>query len=257
MEGELLSIICNLLISGKIWFSILTDNDYFKVTRKTVVLPLPKEIRRNLIVYADSCTRKLTYGNNGEEIADHNYHNKIKFTEKDKKIIKNLLFSIIEDWGGKYPELYKPNIEVYKSEVSNVIEIIVGPINTNEPNLEIKRNKFQEILKKELEQDFVEVQLIIFENLWIKFHCKDRISCTLSDISGISILIKEILDREEFMNFSKPSIIDRGQQIAIKPIKPLKTCQVNEKENNSSIGIRGILIKEIEEYIDASAKLHN
>jgi hydroxymethylpyrimidine pyrophosphatase-like HAD family hydrolase len=217
LGGELLALICKLLESGRIRLAIITGNDYENLQRQRVVEPIPEALRKNLVVYSDGCTRKLTFTDKGEEVESQDYHRQIAFERGDKEIIKDLLASQLKEWARSYPDLHIPDIEVQL--FNDTIQLAIGPLNVNQPELEARRDEFQERVIRELKQKCDEVQLAPSDKLWLRVHCKVREGDSLSGLKGgIETSVRELLSAD-FPDLSRPTIIDRGQQLALKPVK--------------------------------------
>ena len=217
LGGELLTLICRLLESGRIRLAIITGNDYEKLQRQRVVKPIPEALRKNLVVYSDGCTRKLTFTDKGEEVESRDYHRQIAFERGDKEIIKDLLASQLEEWARSYPDLQIPDIVIQLS--NGAIQLAVGPLNVNQPKLEAQRDKFQERIIQELRQKCDKVQLVPSDKLWLRVHCKVREGDSPSGLKGIIDTSVRKLLRADFPDLSRPTIIDRGEQLALKPVK--------------------------------------
>jgi hypothetical protein len=217
LGGELLALICKLLESGRVRLAIITGNDYEKLQRRRVVEPIPETLRKNLIVYSDGCTRRLTFTDKGKEVESQDYHRQIAFERGDKEIIKDLLASQLKEWAGSYPDLHIPDIGIQLS--NGTIQLAVGPLNVNQPELEAQRDKFQERIIQELRQKCDEVQLVPSDKLWLRVHCKVREGDGLSGLKGIIDTSVRKLLKADFPDLSRPTIIDRGQQLALKPVK--------------------------------------
>lgn len=270
LGGEVLALIRKLLESGQVRLAIITGNDYEKLQRQRVVEPIPEALRKNLIVYSDGCTRKLTFTDKGEEVESQEYHRQVAFEGDDKEIIKDLLASQLKEWARSYPDLNIPDIEIQLS--NDTIQLAVGPLNVNQPELEAQRDKFQEKVLQELEQK-CEVQLVPSDKLWLKVHCKvkegdnlnralsksgllcnlrplrvgrphfvnlkqgeERRSCWISVVlqrglatwtgpynlnglkGAIEASVRKLLSTD-FPDLSRPTIVDRGEQLALKPVK--------------------------------------
>lgn len=216
LGGELLALICKLLESDRIRLAIITGNDYERLQRQRVVEPIPEALRKKLVVYSDGCTRKLTFADKGEEAESQDYHTQIAFERGDKEIIKDLLTSQLKEWARSYPDLHIPDIEIQLS--NGTIQLAVGPLNVNQPELEAQRDRFQERIIQDLGQK-CEVQLVPSDKLWLKAHCKVREGDSLSGLKGgIETSVRELLSAD-FPDLSRPTIIDRGQQLALKPVK--------------------------------------
>ncbi|MFB0535088.1 MAG: hypothetical protein ACETWR_08910, partial [Anaerolineae bacterium] len=214
---ELLALICKLLESGRVRLAIITGNDYEKLQRRRVVEPIPKALRKNLIVYSDGCTRKLTFTDKGDEVESQDYHRQIAFESSDKEIIKDLLASRLKEWTRSYPDLNIPDIGIRLS--NGTIQLAVGPLNVNQPELEAQRDEFQERVIQELRQKCDEVQLVPSDKLWLRVHCKVRGRDSVSGLKGvIETSVRKLLSAD-FPDLSRPTIIDRGQQLALKPVK--------------------------------------
>jgi hydroxymethylpyrimidine pyrophosphatase-like HAD family hydrolase len=216
LGGELLALICKLLESGRIRLAIITGNDYEKLQRRRVVEPIPEALRKNLIVYSDGCTRKLTFMDKGEEVESQDYHRQIAFECGDKEIIKDWLASQLREWARSYPDLHIPDIGIQLS--NGTIQLAVGPLNVNQPELEAQRDKFQERVIQELRQK-CEVQLVPSDKLWLRVHCKVRGGDSLSSLKGIIETSVRKLLSTDFPDLSRPTIIDRGEQLALKPVR--------------------------------------
>jgi hydroxymethylpyrimidine pyrophosphatase-like HAD family hydrolase len=217
LGGELLTLVCRLLESGRVRLAIITGNDYDKLQRQRVVEPIPEALRKNLVVYSDGCTRKLTFTDKGEEVESRDYHRQIAFERGDKEIIKDLLASQLEEWARSYPDLQIPDIVIQLS--NGAIQLAVGPLNVNQPKLEAQRDKFQERIIQELRQKCDKVQLVPSDKLWLRVHCKAREGDSLSGLKGIIDTSVRKLLRADFPDLSRPTIIDRGEQLALKPVK--------------------------------------
>jgi len=217
LGGELLALICKLLESGRVRLAIITGNDYEKLQRRRVVEPIPETLRKNLIVYSDGCTRRLTFTDKGKEVESQDYHRQIAFERGDKEIIKDLLASQLKEWAGSYPDLQIPDIVIQLS--NGAIQLAVGPLNVNQPKLEAQRDKFQERIIQELRQKCDKVQLVPSDKLWLRVHCKVREGDSLSGLKGIIDTSVRKLLRADFPDLSRPTIIDRGEQLALKPVK--------------------------------------
>lgn len=248
LEGELLTVICELLKSGQVRLAIITGNDYERLQRKRVVEPIPAELRENLIVYGDGCTRKLTYTSDGEEVKDLDYHGKVEFERDDKKTIKDILASKIREWGESYPTPYEPDVEINLRD--HIIHVSIGPINVSEDRLEARRDEFQNRIIGILERECDNVQAFPYDKLWIKLRGEvrngNRASAKLEQV--IKSAIEELLEGD-FPRLSRPSIIERGEQLVIKPIKRgLRRALVSEIEgevsgdNRQTAGEYGVLI---------------
>jgi hypothetical protein len=182
-----------------------------------VAEPIPEALRKNLVVYSDGHTRKWTFTDKGEEVESQDYHRQIAFERGDKEIIKDLLTSQLEEWTRSYPDLYTPDIGI--QQLSNdSIQLAVGPLNVNQPELEAQRDEFQERVIHKLRQKCDEVQLVPSDKLWLRVRCKVREGDSLSGLKGvIETCVRKLLSTE-FPNLSRPTIIDRGQQLALKPV---------------------------------------
>ena len=217
LSGELLALICKLLESGRIRLAIITGNDYEKLQRRRVVEPIPEALRKNLIVYSDGCTRKLTFTDKGQEAESQDYHRQIAFERGDKEIIKDLLASQLKEWARSYPDLHIPDIGIQLS--NGTIQLAVGPLNVNQPELEAQRDEFQDRIFQELRQKCDEVQLVPSDKLWLRVHCKVRGGDSLSGLKGvIETSVRKLLSTD-FPDLSRPTIIDRGEQLALKPVR--------------------------------------
>ena len=217
LDGELLELICALLESGRIRLAIITGNDYEKLQRRRVVEPIPEAVRKNLVVYSDGCTRKLTFTDKGEEVESQDYHRQIAFEGGDKEIIKNLLASQLKEWARSYPDLHIPDTEIQLS--NGTIKLAVGPLNVNQPELEAQRDEFQERVIQELKQKCDKVQLVPSDKLWLRVHCKVRERDSLSNLKEvIETGVRELLSTD-FPDLSRPTVIDRGEQLALKPVR--------------------------------------
>jgi hydroxymethylpyrimidine pyrophosphatase-like HAD family hydrolase len=218
LGGELLALICKLLESSRIRLAIITGNDYENLQRQRVVGPIPQALRKNLIVYSDGCTRKLTFTDKGEEVESQYYHKQVAFEPGDKEIIRDLLASQLKEWARSYPDLHIPDIRIQLS--NGTIQLAVGPLNVNQPELEAQRDKFQERVIQELKQKCDEVQLVPSDKLWLRVRCKVRGGGdSLSDLKGvIETGVRKLLSAD-FPDLSRPTVIDRGEQLALKPVR--------------------------------------
>ena len=217
LGGELLALICKLLESDRIRLAIITGNDYERLQRQRVVEPIPEALRKKLVVYSDGCTRKLTFTDRGKEAESQDYHRQVAFERGDKEIIKDLLTSKLKEWARSYPDLHTPDIGIQLSD--GTIQLAVGPLNVNQPELETQRDKFQERVIQELRQKCAEVHLVPSDKLWLRVHCKVRVGENLSVLKGVIEKSVQKLLSVHFPDLSRPTIIDRGQQFALKPIK--------------------------------------
>ena len=217
LGGELLALICKLLESGRIRLAIITGNDYEKLQRRRVVEPIPEALRKNLVVYSDGCTRKLTFTDKGEEAESQDYHRQIAFEHGDKEIIKDLLTSQLQEWARSYPDLQIPDIVIQLS--NGAIQLAVGPLNVNQPELEAQRDKFQERIFQELKHKCDELRLVPSDKLWLRVHCKVREGDSLNSLKGvIETGVRKLLSTD-FPDLARPTIIDRGEQLALKPVR--------------------------------------
>jgi len=214
MNDDLLSIVSKLLASDKVRLAIITGNDYVNLQKQRVVEPIPTDLRKNLIVYADGCTRKITFTDSGQEVLNRAYRSRVGLDQDDKKWIRSTLHHKIREWRRRYPELSVP--DVYIESLDENVQITIGPLQGNGTASAARRSQLRERLLEELRESCTDVRIIPSDVLWVKAHCK----ATRSNISQDRL--EQNLNRlmEDFAGFSTPVIIDREEQLAIKPVKP-------------------------------------
>jgi hydroxymethylpyrimidine pyrophosphatase-like HAD family hydrolase len=218
LGGDLLALICKLLESGRVRLAIITGNDYEKLQRRRVVELIPEALRKNLVVYSDGCTRKLTFTDKGEEVESQEYHRQVALEGGDKERIKEkLLPEPLEEWASSHPDAHTPDIKIQLS--NGAIQLAVSPLNVNQPELEAQRDKFQERVIQELSQECGKVQLVPSDKLELGIHCEVKEGDSLSSLKEvIETSVRKLLSTD-FPDLARPTIIDRGEQLALKPVK--------------------------------------
>jgi hydroxymethylpyrimidine pyrophosphatase-like HAD family hydrolase len=214
MNGELLLVIGKLLALDRVKLAIITGNDYVNLQRQRIVEPLPADLRKNLIVYADGCTRKLTFTDDGQEVLDEAYRSKAGFDRDDKERIQYVLHRKVQEWGQQYPELNVPDVHV--EALDEVVQITIGPLGVNSDTSFARRDQLCKQLMEELYEDCTDAQLIPSDVLWVKVRCVALRENTTPDH------LKQKLERlmKYFAGLSTPAVIDREEQLAVKPVKP-------------------------------------
>jgi hypothetical protein len=213
MQGELLSVLSKLLASERITLAIITGNDYVKRQRRRVVEPIPVDLRKNLVVYADGCTRKQTFTSEGQETLDETYQGKVAFNRDDKNQVRHALDRKLQEWRERYPEQNAPDLHF--EVLDKAIQVKIGPIGEHNDTVQAGRDRLCGQLKEALQGACTEVQIIPSDKLWVIARCGAlRRDVKPDQLRGeLERLVKEF-------DLATATVIDRDEQLAIRPIRP-------------------------------------
>jgi len=214
MDGELLSVVSTLLALDRVILAIITGNDYVNRQRQRLVQLVPTDLRKNLIIYADGCTRKVTFTADGQEALDEAYRSEVWFDRDDKERVRCILHRKVQEWCQRYPALSVP--DVYIEALDKAVQITIGPLGEDSDISSVRRDQLCKRLKEELREDCTDVQIIPSDVLWVKVHC----GALRENIAPGDLKQKLEWLMEHFTGLSAPVVINREEQLAVKPIKP-------------------------------------
>lgn len=258
LQNTLLDTVCDLL-RADVKLAVLTDNDYVRSIRRRVVEPIPSKLRSHLVVYADGCTRKMTYNDEGVEHRDGDYHAIAQFDPDDKAIIVTVLLAEVDNLAKSLPEAFQPNLLIDEGK-DGKYHICFGPINTNNDKLSVRCDRFQRELVQEITQNS-DVELLPSDPMWVKIVCPKQTrgyGDSLREI--VETTFRKLLIEPDFLCLSKPTIIDRGEQISLKPIKPASPASLKPESESSRNAIqttRHLLITRLKPKLTGSARQTN
>jgi hydroxymethylpyrimidine pyrophosphatase-like HAD family hydrolase len=223
LEGDILSVITRLLSSECLLLAIITGNDYVKRQVERVVEPIPAELRCNMVIYADGCTRKIVFGPDGEEQFDEEYHQQVTFDQEDKRRVIEALKERISTWCQGHPELNTPGVQV--EAAAGEVHVAVGPLREDTDVSPERRRQLAERLVAELSGVCTQVTHVSSDLIWVKVDCHGLREDAAADD------VRRRVDRLvlDFKDLATPIIIDRGEQLAIKPIKPWLRPELTEE----------------------------
>lgn len=214
LEGEILSVISQLLKSECVLLAIITGNDYVKRQVERVVEPIPPDLRRNMVIYADGCTRKISFGLDGEEEFEAYYRQQVSFDQHDKRQVIEALEERISIWCRGHPDLNTPGVQV--EPAADHVRIGVGPLREDGDVPPGRRQQLGERLASALGDVCATVEHVPSDLIWVKVDC--RSPCEGVSTDDIRRRVERLVP--DFGDLATPIIIDRGQQLAIKPVKP-------------------------------------
>jgi hypothetical protein len=219
LQGILLDTLCALL-GADVRLAILSDNDYTRSIRRRVVEPIPPELRVQLIVYADGCTRKIVYDSQGAEHSDADYYTASRFDPDDKPIVTAALLAEVDHLSNLFPKSFQPHISVVQGE-EGTYQLRLGPLNTNNADSVARCDRVQGLLIHELTRSFATVEALPSDSMWIKIACSQMTEegSGATPAKVIETTFYRLSADPEFLRLAKPSIIDRGEQLSLKPIR--------------------------------------
>lgn len=225
LNGALLSVVNKLLASNRLKLVIITGNDYVNQQKQRVVDPIPADLRKNLIVYADGCTRKLNFTASGQEALDEAYRRTVKFDRDDKERVQNIVRRKVQEWSQRYPTLNTP--DVYVEVLDKGIQIKIGPLGVSDDVSLTWQDRLCEQIEEKLAEDCTDIQIILSDELWVRVRCVIRQESITPDY--LKQQLEQLMVRH-FTGLSTPAIIDRAEQLALKPVKPRLrpelTCEI-------------------------------
>lgn len=214
LEGEILSVISQLLGSECLLLAIITGNDYLKRQVGRVVEPIPADLRPNMVIYADGCTRKIFFGSDGEEQFDERYHQQVSFDREDKRRVIEALKERIATWCQGHPDLNTPGVQVERT--GDDIRVAVGPLREDSDVPSGRRCRLSERIVSELDEVCTEAEPIPSDLIWVRVDCH----CLHEGVSMDDVRRRVERLVPDFKGLATPIIIDRGEQLAMKPVKP-------------------------------------
>jgi len=249
LQGMLLDTVCRLLRTS-VKLAVLSDNDYARSIKKRVIEPISQELRLHLVVYADGCTRKVVYDIEGMEHIDADYYSISRFDPDDKPIIKTALLAEVDRLAELFPVAFQPRLSIDEDEEGKY-HLRLGPLNTNDVGLMACRDRFQRLLVRKLSHRFSRVEMLPSDPMWVEVVCSQkngRLSEGRPD-EVIESTLRKLLTASQFLYLSKPGIVDRGEQLCLKPIKsaPLVSSSPNQT-------IRDCLMTSLEPKLTGSGR---
>ncbi|MGD1994542.1 MAG: hypothetical protein PVI59_15210 [Anaerolineae bacterium] len=214
LEGESLLVISQLLASESVLLAIITGNDYRKRQVERVVEPIPAGLRQNMIIYADGCTRKIVFGPEGRDRRDERYHRQVGFDREDKRQVIAALEEQITRWCRGYPDLNTPGVQV--QPIEDGLRVAVGPLREDGDVPPGRRRQLSERMMSELGGACIQVEQAPSDLIWVKVDCRDP----NEDISVDDVRRRVERLVPDFKSLATPIVIDRGEQLAVKPVKP-------------------------------------
>jgi hydroxymethylpyrimidine pyrophosphatase-like HAD family hydrolase len=214
LGGPLLSVITGLLASDSVVLAIITGNDYVSRQMHRVVEPIPVALRHKLVVYADGCTRKLTFASDGTEVLDEAYWQAVAFDPLDKARVVAALQQRMPSWCEVYPALRFPSVRV--AALRGAVEVTVGPLREDESVPVERRDELRAQMMAELEPLCSDVTALPSAPIWARVRCG-------AIGPGVDLEdLRDVLERlmAKYPDLSSPEIIDRQEQLALKPVQP-------------------------------------
>jgi hydroxymethylpyrimidine pyrophosphatase-like HAD family hydrolase len=223
LEGDTLSVVTQLLGSECVLLAIVTGNDYVKRQVERVVEPIPADLRRNMIVYADGCTRKMVFGRDGQEQFDECYHQQVAFDQEDKRRVIEALEDRISTWCQGHPDSSIPGVQV--KPVEGGVRVAVGPLREDSDVPAGRRRQLSERIVSQLDEACTEVEPIPSDLIWVRVNCHRLHEGFATD--DVRRRVERLVP--DFKDLATPIVIDRGEQLAVKPVKPWLRPKVTQE----------------------------